>query len=81
MKATKAEEVENKQNDDIKLTENALKVLEKRYLKKDKTGKPTEQPEQLFRRVARLLPRRSYCMIRKRILRAGKTSFTARWSI
>ena len=28
MKATKAEEVENKQNDDIKLTENALKVLE-----------------------------------------------------
>ena len=55
MKATKAEEVENKQNDDIKLTENALKVLEKRYLKKDKTGKPTEQPEQLFRRVARAI--------------------------
>jgi ribonucleoside-diphosphate reductase alpha chain len=55
MKATKADEVENKQNDDIKLTENALKVLEKRYLKRDKTGKPTEQPEQLFRRVARAI--------------------------
>jgi ribonucleoside-diphosphate reductase alpha chain len=55
MKATKADEVENKQNDDIKLTENALKVLEKRYLKRDKAGKPTEQPEQLFRRVARAI--------------------------
>jgi ribonucleoside-diphosphate reductase alpha chain len=52
MKTTKAEEMENKQNDDIKLTENALKVLEKRYLKKDKSGKPVETPEQLFRRVA-----------------------------
>ncbi len=55
MKAAKAEEMEKKQNDDIKLTENALKVLEKRYLKKDKTGKPIEQPEQLFRRVARAI--------------------------
>jgi ribonucleoside-diphosphate reductase alpha chain len=55
MKTTKADEMENKQNDDIKLTENALKVLEKRYLKKDKSGKPTETPEQLFRRVARAI--------------------------
>jgi ribonucleoside-diphosphate reductase alpha chain len=52
MKIVKAEEMENMQNNDIKLTENALKVLEKRYLKKDKNGKPTETPEQLFRRVA-----------------------------
>jgi ribonucleoside-diphosphate reductase alpha chain len=55
MKTTKAEEMENKENNDIKLTENALKVLEKRYLKKDKTGKPIETPEQLFRRVARAI--------------------------
>ncbi|MGP8079043.1 MAG: vitamin B12-dependent ribonucleotide reductase [Dehalococcoidales bacterium] len=47
--------MENKQNDDIKLTENALKVLEKRYLKKDKSGKPIETPEQLFRRVAQAI--------------------------
>jgi ribonucleoside-diphosphate reductase alpha chain len=35
------------------LTQNALKVLEKRYLKKDMTGKVVETPEELFRRVAR----------------------------
>jgi ribonucleoside-diphosphate reductase alpha chain len=34
------------------LTANALHVLEKRYLTKDKTGKPIETPSQLFRRVA-----------------------------
>jgi len=55
VKTTKADEMENKQSDDIKLTENALKVLEKRYLNKDKNGKPTETPEQLFRRVARAI--------------------------
>jgi ribonucleoside-diphosphate reductase alpha chain len=35
------------------LTQNALKVLEKRYLKKDVVGKVVETPEELFRRVAR----------------------------
>lgn len=35
-----------------KLSENALKVLERRYLKKDETGKVVETPEELFRRVA-----------------------------
>jgi ribonucleoside-diphosphate reductase alpha chain len=55
MKIIKAEDMENKQNDDLKLTENALKVLEKRYLKKDKSGKPTETPEELFHRVARAI--------------------------
>ncbi|MFH1032468.1 MAG: vitamin B12-dependent ribonucleotide reductase [Chloroflexota bacterium] len=39
----------------MKLTENALHVLEKRYLKKDKQGKPTETPEQMFRRVAQAI--------------------------
>jgi ribonucleoside-diphosphate reductase alpha chain len=37
------------------LTENALHVLEKRYLKKDKAGKAIETPEQLFRRVAEII--------------------------
>ncbi len=39
----------------INLTENALHVLEKRYLQKDKTGKPVEAPAELFRRVARTI--------------------------
>jgi len=35
------------------LTENAIKVLEKRYLIKDENGKTIETPEQLFERVAK----------------------------
>ncbi len=34
------------------LSENALRVLERRYLKKDETGKVIETPEELFERVA-----------------------------
>ncbi|MDI6814780.1 MAG: vitamin B12-dependent ribonucleotide reductase [Dehalococcoidales bacterium] len=36
----------------INLTENALRVLERRYLKKDKQGQVIETPEEMFRRVA-----------------------------
>jgi ribonucleotide reductase alpha subunit len=35
------------------LSENAVKVLEKRYLKKDASGGTIETPEELFRRVAK----------------------------
>jgi ribonucleoside-diphosphate reductase alpha chain len=37
------------------LSENALRVLEKRYLKKDKQGQVVETPEEMFRRVARAI--------------------------
>lgn len=36
----------------VSLSQNARTVLEKRYLVKDATGKPTETPEELFWRVA-----------------------------
>jgi ribonucleoside-diphosphate reductase alpha chain len=38
--------------DDIKLSLNAVKVLEKRYLMKDENGKVIETPKQMFQRVA-----------------------------
>ena len=37
----------------IPLSSNAMRVLRKRYLKKDLDGKPIERPEEMFRRVAR----------------------------
>ncbi len=40
------------QKDELLLTENALKVLEKRYLKRDEKGGVIEKPLDLFRRVA-----------------------------
>ncbi|MDD5347427.1 MAG: vitamin B12-dependent ribonucleotide reductase [Candidatus Omnitrophica bacterium] len=39
----------------LKLSENALKVLERRYLKRDEAGKVIETPEEMFRRVARAI--------------------------
>jgi ribonucleoside-diphosphate reductase alpha chain len=35
------------------LSENAMVVLERRYLLRDATGRPIERPDELFRRVAR----------------------------
>ncbi len=42
-------------NSNISLSENAIKVLEKRYLKKDEKGEVIETPEDMFRRVARTI--------------------------
>ena len=38
--------------DDLRLGVNAIKVLERRYLKKDENGRIIETPSQMFRRVA-----------------------------
>ena len=40
-------------NQKVTLTENALKILRKRYLKKDENGVVIETPEEMFARVAR----------------------------
>jgi ribonucleoside-diphosphate reductase alpha chain len=47
--------IETRGGTGIKLTENALRVLERRYLKKDKQGKVIETPEEMFHRVARMV--------------------------
>ncbi|MCG8430714.1 MAG: vitamin B12-dependent ribonucleotide reductase [Candidatus Omnitrophica bacterium] len=39
----------------LKLSENALKVLERRYLMKDKDGNVIENPDEMFHRVARAI--------------------------
>jgi len=43
---------ELQRNHGLELTENALRVLERRYLRKDKKGQVIEAPEEMFRRVA-----------------------------
>jgi ribonucleoside-diphosphate reductase alpha chain len=40
-------------NGALRLSDNAITVLERRYLIKDEAGEPTEKPEDLFWRVAR----------------------------
>ena len=39
--------------DDLKLPVNAVKVLEKRYLRKNELGEVVETPREMFERVAR----------------------------
>ncbi|MHC4714549.1 MAG: adenosylcobalamin-dependent ribonucleoside-diphosphate reductase [Planctomycetota bacterium] len=39
--------------DDLKLSLNAIKVLERRYLRKDEAGEVVETPREMFRRVAK----------------------------
>jgi len=39
----------------VNLSENAIRVLEKRYLRKDAQGKPVETPSDMFRRVAQTI--------------------------
>src|SRR4030042_3237043 len=52
MKQIQAEPVINPVEHKARISENAMVVLEKRYLKKDRDGKEIETPEELFYRVA-----------------------------
>jgi ribonucleoside-diphosphate reductase alpha chain len=47
--------------DAVRLSPNAITVLEKRYLLKDETGTPVESPSDLFHRVARTVAQADAC--------------------
>ena len=49
------------------LSENARIVLARRYLKKDEKGRPVEEPEQMFWRVARVIRKRIASTARARV--------------
>lgn len=51
-----------KKNEDIRFTDNAVKILEKRYLLKDKKGDLAESPKEMFTRIAKVMsePDRPY---------------------
>ncbi len=55
MKMTRTARTKEQPDTGLKLTENALHVLQKRYLKKDKQGNVIETPEEMFHRVARAI--------------------------
>src|SRR3989440_11745300 len=61
----------------LDLNANALTVLERRYLVKDDHGKPVEQPEDLFWRVARTIaePERRYGASDKAVEGLAETFF------
>jgi ribonucleoside-diphosphate reductase alpha chain len=48
-------ELKTKAEKKLNISENCLKVLEKRYLMKDKEGKVIETPEGMFKRVSRYI--------------------------
>ena len=59
----------------IRLTSNALCVLEKRYLKKDKHGNVVETPDEMFRRVARAIAAAELIYDPKADIRAREEEF------
>ncbi|GIW70000.1 MAG: ribonucleotide-diphosphate reductase subunit alpha [Patescibacteria group bacterium] len=54
-------------NTDIEFSENARKILEKRYLRKDENGVVVETPEQMFERIANVIaePDRPYADVER----------------
>ncbi len=67
----------------LKLSENALKVLERRYLKRDESGKVAETAEEMFRRVARAIAEaeKNYRKTVKEILELEESFYKAMTSL
>lgn len=59
----------------INLTENAIRVLERRYLKKDKQGRIIETVEEMFRRVAQTIASAEFIYNPKADAKVGEEEF------
>jgi len=59
----------------INLTENALHVLQKRYLKRDNQGQIIETPEEMFRRVAQTIASAELVYDKKADVKAKEEEF------
>lgn len=59
----------------INLTENAITVLKRRYLKKNDKGKPIEKPEEMFHRVAENIASADAVYDKKADVRSVETEF------
>ncbi len=63
-------------SDDLKvLSLNAIKVLERRYLRKDERGKVAETPREMFRRIARNIAQADFLYDRTTDLAAAEEEF------
>ena len=63
--------------DDLKLSLNALRVLQRRYLLKDERGRTIETPKQMFRRVARAIASAESKAVRQRMEEAFYDAMTS----
>ena len=56
-----------RKNTKIEFSDNARKILEKRYLRRNVRGEPSETPEQMFERISSTIaePDRNYCDVEK----------------
>jgi len=63
------------QGEEIKLTENSKRVLQKRYLAKNHNGEVTEKPKDLFRRVAKNIAKADKIYDKKANLKATEDEF------
>ena len=75
MKTRSKVKQETETTSQINLTENSLRVLERRYLQKDRQGKVIETPEELFHRVARAIASAELIYARKADAKAVEDEF------